>query len=172
VAKPGRKAKPALEYPECRRLLTIIRSKPGIGFNELAEAFGRGVGDAYYNLDKLTREGYVRTEKNPADARRVHYFVTDRDVPPAPAESLATRTGDTSRWISLVITMNPGLTLQDVVRLSGVNARTVYHHVLRLEADGLVTTSSQTRYRGLAPTPKLYAELGLPQPGVPQRSNA
>lgn len=170
LAKPGPRVRPVLEYAEARRLLAIVRARPGIGPAELGRAFGKGVGGMYHHLDRLVAAGHVRKEQDPREKRAVHLFASDAASEETDEIALTRLLNETGREIALLLAMNPHTSVKELQRLSGWPLRTVYKHVEDLVEKGLAKRNGDRGYAGLRPTSRLYTLLALPEPGKPRRA--
>lgn len=129
--------------------MDLLHEAPGRPLGELKEALGVGWGTLYYHVNLLERAGLVRTV---VSGRRKLVFpgVGERDPREVAGRSLLV--GPTARRVARAIVERPGRSLAEVGAAAGENPRVAYYHVRRFVEAGLVSSSSRTRYAGLAPT--------------------
>lgn len=139
------------------RMLAAIQAKPGITPGELTRRAEVSAGTVYYHLRHLEGTGTIHTV---VSGRRRLVFLGPR--PPeglVHAEKLSMLRGRTANRIASMIDQEPGLSIVDLVVRVRESPRSVYYHVRRLKAAGLIWSSSVTRYRDLRPSPDLRSCL-------------
>lgn len=149
-----------LESGRRQDLVAFVAAEPGINVVELAKRASLPWGSVYYHLNLLLEAGFIRIEPDPQGGRRRRVFLVDEDPPAIEHPRL---TGTTLAIASLVAT-SPGLDLREIVKKSDRSVRWVQEQLKKLVDEGLITSSSTTRYRGLQPTPALLEILGSAQP--------
>ena len=150
-----------LASPMTQRLLAAARARPGLTLSELRESISTSWGSLYRSLQRLEALGMVRYQ---TVGRRKLLFVAGDPEPSDQAvvmEAAAILRQPTARMVALSILMRPGRSVPDVAASLQLTPRVVYHHVQRLLAVGLIQSSSQTRHRDLAPSPKLSSALDV-----------
>ena len=144
-----------LDHPKRRRIVRIVREKPGITASEAQARLGIPLGTFYHHLNLLRKNGLVQA-----------HFVGRRCslYPPGASEALdaAARSllrGNAVRAVARAIADRPGGSVADAAEHSDKALRTVYHHVEQLIDAGLVDSSAPMRRYNLRPTPRLLRLL-------------
>lgn len=150
----GRLGTNVLECPERMRIVQRVLDRPGSSMSELSDALSMSWTQLHYHVTRLEHAGVVRTAK--AGRRRLVFPALEADEAPDDRALVMERT---ARALAMLIAENPRCSVNDLVRLSEETPRVVYYHVKRLLESGLVTSSSTTRHRGLAATPRLLRLL-------------
>lgn len=138
-----------LRSAAARRILEAVDRRPGSGLSELRRATGLGWGTIYHHLARLQRAGLVTVEKR---GRLRCAFPKGTDQAPPRDHH-----GRTRRRVAAVIQERGPVTVDEVVRVTGLSRRVVYHHAKRLIESGLAERSRADRT--LRPLPGLAALL-------------
>lgn len=151
--KPGRP--PLDESPEGllkaeprKRLLRLIRKKPGIRMADLMIEADMSTGSFYYHLDHLKKVKLVETVTAAGVARA---FPAGQvvDVPAAPLDSEATR------LVARMVLRKPGVSSEEIAGVLEQTPRAVLKHLGALMEAGLVERVSEGRAKHYHPTAAL-----------------
>ncbi|HVL48953.1 MAG TPA: helix-turn-helix domain-containing protein [Candidatus Thermoplasmatota archaeon] len=150
-----------LDSAQRQMLLRIIQRKPGLMMSELHDLFPYSWGALYHHLKVLTEAGLVEVGKD-GNRREVFPIVRGKRVPAQTEkrERLPRIYGKTKIVAEYILT-RPGCDMREILENLDVDRRLAYLHVERFVREGWVTSDSETRYRGLKPTPEFYRVLGL-----------
>jgi DNA-binding transcriptional ArsR family regulator len=144
-----------LASPGRRRILDLIRTRPGVSVSELARLAGMYWTSAAAHVEQLRQAGLVRAVR--VGRRRVLFSSQILEAEAADAPGIL---GEPScRRVAVAIAAHPRQRVWELCESTGMSERAVYHHVKRLVAAGLVATSKTGAYRGLEATPRLLACL-------------
>ncbi len=155
-----------LSSPANQRILDAIRTRPGLTLSEAREMVNMSWGSLYRHLVRLEAAGLVRFQ---TVGRRRILFLTESEETLAQspvAEAAALLRQPTARTVAVSILMRPGRSVPEVAASLQLTPRVVYHHVQRLLAVGLISSSSQTRHRDLTPSPMLARALDVAEDKV------
>lgn len=146
-----------LASPARRRVYELVVAVPGLSVSELARRLSLHWNSVALHVEVLRQAGLVASVR--VGRRRVilpwallHQAGTEG---PGPLGEPA------CRRVAELICRLPHRQVWEIVELSGMSERAVYHHVKRLADAKLVATSKPGTYRGLRPTPRLLALVGL-----------
>lgn len=143
-----------------RRLLSLIRSEPGITMLQLADRGKVPWGSIHYHLKRLEQAGLIRVDESLHDMRARRLYAADALLPPMPAIRHPALEGAAYRTAELIV-QYPGMGLEELVEVSGRSRRTIQTHLKGLVEAGLVVSASHTRYQRLEPTPTLHDLMRL-----------
>lgn len=137
-------------------ILRAIETHPGSPLQELAKRLAVPMGTLRHHVDDLVKAGHVRTMR--VGRRRIAYpagaYVEEFNEDRALLQEESSR-----RVVAAILACQP-CGIMDIVEHSGLSQRVVYHHAKRLLDAGLIVRGSNAHYRGLRPTPRLFALLG------------
>jgi DNA-binding transcriptional ArsR family regulator len=136
-----------LDHPVRAELAQRIEAAPGIHYQELLRALGKGKGGLEHHLRKLEAARIVRAVRGPY---YTCYFpwaasATQRDAAPA-------LKSEGARKVLAAVRDHPGITGQELSARTGLSASSVSVHVSRLGAAGLVHASRHGRSVRVQPT--------------------
>lgn len=133
-----------LAHDERRRLLDVVRARPGLHLRALERAVGFRWGQLTYHVRVLKRARLVQTERS---GRFVHVFPAEGQRGHAPEAVLNAR--GAARRIYDLLSCDGGLSQDQIRARLGISVQLVSHHLRRLERDGLVCASGAAprRYR-------------------------
>lgn len=124
-----------LDHPRRRQLHELVQQEPGAHFQQLQRATGLANGTLVHHLDKLVAADLVRRRR---EGGYTCFY------PPGKARAAASPVKSAgARQILATIAGEPGISLRDVARRTGLDPSTVSHHVKRLEATQLVQVDRQ-----------------------------
>jgi predicted transcriptional regulator len=145
-----------------RQIVELVRENPGIPIGELRKRLPVGWGTLYHHLIKLERSGLLRAA---VSGRRRLLYPGDAGPLGNDPDARSILRGRTAQRLARAIVARPGRSVADIVDEMAESPRVIYYHLKRMLDAGLVTSSSETRYCSLTPTPRLVsmlAELGEP----------
>lgn len=145
-----------------RQIVELVRENPGIPIGELMKRLPVGWGTLYHHLIKLERSGLLRAA---VSGRRRLLYPGDAGPLGNDPDARSILRGRTAQRLARAIVARPGRSVADIVDEMAESPRVIYYHLKRMLDAGLVTSSSETRYCSLTPTPRLVsmlAELGEP----------
>jgi DNA-binding transcriptional ArsR family regulator len=136
-----------LEHPVRKELLQRIEAHPGIHYQDLVRAMGKGKGAIEHHLRKLHEGGLVKAL---ASGGYTCWFPTKYDhrlVGAAPALK-----SDGARAVLAAVQARPGGSARDIGLVTGLSPAAVNHHLQRLGAAGLVHIVRAGRSLSIMPT--------------------
>ncbi|MGB0652652.1 MAG: winged helix-turn-helix transcriptional regulator [Thermoplasmatota archaeon] len=131
-----------LQHPTRARLMDAIAAEPGIHFQELVRRSGGGRGATEQHLRRMERADLILRS---ADQGFVCYYPkgTDRRLIGVAA---ATKSPAAARLLDLV-QRAPGISTPELRQVMGMSGSTIHHHLVRLEAAGLIEGRKDGRKR-------------------------
>lgn len=136
-----------LEHPVRRELVQRIEAHPGIHYQDLVRAMGKGKGAIEHHLRKLQEAGLVKAL---AAGGYTCWFPTKYDhrlVGAAPALK-----SDGARAVLAAVQAHPGTSARAVGLATGLSPAAVNHHLQRLAGAGLVSIVRAGRSLSILPT--------------------
>jgi predicted transcriptional regulator len=130
-----------------RELLQRIEAQPGVHYQDLVRAMGKGKGAIEHHLRKLREGGLV---KSMSAAGYTCFFPAAFDRRLTAAAPALKSPG--ARKVLAAIQANPGASATDVGVATGLSPAAVNHHLQRLGAAGLVDVLRNGRSLSLQPT--------------------
>lgn len=143
-----------LEHPVRKELMQRIEAQPGVHYQDLVRALGKGKGAVEHHLRKLQAGGLVKAL---AAGGYTCWFPTAYDhrlVGAAPALK-----SDGARAVLAAVQAHPGRSARDVGVATGLSPAAVNHHLQRLSQAGLVSVVRAGRSLSIMPT-DLAGRLG------------
>jgi predicted transcriptional regulator len=117
-----------------RVVYQFIEDNPGVHIRKIIKSLGLAAGDTQYHLDKLQREGWIKSLK--IGAHR-HYYPADI-TDEKDEVVLAFLMHDTARDILVRLIEHPGSTQGDIARFKQLSAPTINWYMSRLISAGIV----------------------------------
>ncbi len=157
-----------LENPARRRILALVEAQPGVRYQQVVRALGRGHGLVDSHLCRLVQAKLVRAHRA---AGRVHYFLP-RDATSDRLARYTSASGPTAQRVLEQVENNSPISSGALAAQLGLARSTVHAHVSRLTRAGLVLSARegrQTYFRaaqaaaGPSPAPTI--------PRIPPRSS-
>lgn len=139
-----------------RQIVELVRENPGIPIGELMKRLPVGWGTLYHHLIKLERSGLLRAA---VSGRRRLLYPGDAGPLGNDPDARSILRGRTAQRLARAIVANPGRSVAEIVDEMAESPRVIYYHVKRMLDAGLVSSSSETRYCSLTPTPRLVSML-------------
>lgn len=144
----------ALESEARRRIYDLILANPGLAMSALSRRAQLQWGAIHFHVLRLEAAGLVRTYR--VGRRRLVFATAELD---GAEEERGVLIEPACRRVALAILEHPGRDVLQLVDLTKLTPRVVYHHARRLVDLGLVTTAAAGHYRGLRASARLYALL-------------
>lgn len=123
-----------MELESRRRMLELVRSRPGVHLREMERELGMGLGTLTYHLEVLVKAGMIRTEK---EGNHVRYFISN-DFKPKSQRTLSHLRNRSSRSILIHALDRGSIGLAQLGELTGLSPSTLNYHLNRLSSAGLV----------------------------------
>lgn len=136
-----------LQHPVRAELVQRIEAQPGIHYQDLVRAMGKGRGAVEHHLRKLQTSGLVKAI---AASGYTCYFPAAFDH--RVAMGLPLLKSDGARAILAAVQAQPGASASHIVAATGLSQAAVNHHLQRLGAAGLVQVSRNGRSLAIQPT--------------------
>lgn len=146
-----------LRNPNRLRVYETLRQTPGLGVRHLARETGLAEVVVRHHLRMLQQQSHVVAR---GELRDKVFFAADGAVHPEAVKVAVALKDVTRRRIASALAASAiPLSQKEITVAVGASQRLVSHHLMRLEADGLVQTSGSWPRR-YAATPQLAATLG------------
>ncbi|HET6399159.1 MAG TPA: winged helix-turn-helix transcriptional regulator, partial [Candidatus Thermoplasmatota archaeon] len=134
------------EHPARRSILQCVEAQPGIHFSEIARRTGLPNGVLVHHIQHLSRHGHLRSRRS---GHYTLYFAGRPGAPspvlgPAAAAAGATK-AEGARAVLEAVRARPGLSGQEIARLTGLQPSTVSYHATRLARAGLLCAEREGR---------------------------
>lgn len=123
-----------LEHPARRLAHDLVAERPGIHHQELVRRLGKGKGGAEHHLRKLVDGGLLVRRAGP---RYTCYFLPSQASRAAVAAAPVLKSAVAQRIVEMR-RVEPAVTNAEMARRLGVRPATVFYHVERLRAAGLL----------------------------------
>lgn len=136
-----------LDHPVRKELLQRIEAQPGLHYQDLVRAMGKGKGAIEHHLRKLQEGGLV---KSIASGGYTCFFPVAFDRRLTAAAPALKSAG--ARKVLAAIQANPGASAMAVGAATGLSPAAVNHHLQRLGAAGLVDVLRNGRSLSIQPT--------------------
>lgn len=136
-----------LDHPVRKELMQRIEAQPGLHYQDLVRAMGKGKGAVEHHLRKLQDGGLV---KSIAAGGYTCFFPVAFDRRLTAAAPALKSAG--ARRVLAAIQANPGASATTIGALTGLSPAAVNHHLQRLGAAGLVDVLRNGRSLSLQPT--------------------
>lgn len=137
----------ALDHPHRKAIVELLRERPGLNKNQIAEELGLDVNVVDHHIDKLEHEAQLVVTKDSAQGKEVLCFLTE-DVDHWENENTRILFGRrTKRVVALFIAEYPGRTTREIAEALRLSPWTVRYHLRTLIRHGLVDrhASGQTK---------------------------
>lgn len=129
----------ALELESRKKILELIRSKPGTYLREIERELGMGIGMLTYHLKVLTDAGMIRTER---EGNHIRYFLSN-DFVPRDRKALSYLRNRSSRNILIHALDRGAVGLGQMSELTGLSPSTLNYHLKRLASAGLIVMNRE-----------------------------
>ncbi|MES2154563.1 MAG: helix-turn-helix domain-containing protein [bacterium] len=126
-----------LDNPVRRRIVEAVQAQPGIHYQALLRVLGESNGTMEHHLAKLTEAGLLKAVRAPGYTCYFPAGTDDRFAKAGPALR-----APAARKLLDLLRKNPGMTPQEAARRLGIAPATVYYHLERLRAAGLVAAGT------------------------------
>ena len=123
-----------LQLPTRRRLYDAVGLRPGASARDLQRTLGLGWGETAYHLDRLTRQGLLRQERN---GRQHAYFWSDIRWEDRKL-LIALQSPSARRVLLLMAAEPPGRSFADFMSLADLTKSTLSFHLGNLIRAGIV----------------------------------
>lgn len=120
-----------LGQPTRRRIYDVVGTHPGSSARDIQRLAGLAWGETAYHLDQLTRAGAVRRERG---GRRDFYFRLTMDWDDR--KLLRSLRSSTQRRLLLALAIQPGLTVGELSKRTGLSPSTTSFHLRELVNSG------------------------------------
>lgn len=145
----------ALQSPMRRRILALVRDRPGISVSEVARALDTLWTTAAFHVERLESARLVASARI---GRRRVLFPAER-IAWDMLEARGLLAEAPCRAVARAIAERPRVGITDLCSATGLSERAVYHHVKRLVDAGLVRPAFARSYGALEPTASLAQAL-------------
>ncbi|MGQ0536904.1 MAG: winged helix-turn-helix transcriptional regulator [Methanobacteriota archaeon] len=150
-----------LDLPTRRRILDVIRDKPGIKITDLCRETGSGWGTVKYHLHLLEKAGLVLSRPT---ARDRLLFASDFPEESLPVTEVL-RQGRAEK-LAIEILREPGVVQKDLCERVQMTRKIIRRYIDLLESAGLVSVEREARFQRHYPGPRLVEHLA-PKPSAP-----
>lgn len=147
-------------HPTRQAILDAVAAQPGIHFQALCRALGKGRGVVGHHLGKLVDGGRVVAHRQ---GGFVCYVVKGQDAGSAVAAGALKAEG--AQRLLRELAARPGLSGLELAGATGLSPSTVHYHLRRLEEAGLVASAARGRSRAMRLTPAGERAGALAAPG-------
>lgn len=142
-----------LDHDRRERVVALVRSRPGVGPQEIGQTLGMNWGVTSYHLDRLEGAGLLVSQRI---GQHRCYFVPGAMPRDAQAQVGLFR-GDTTRRVAQLVREKPGIGQSELAAALGLSASATSKQVSRLETAELVRREASGNGMRLFPQPALEA---------------
>jgi DNA-binding transcriptional ArsR family regulator len=135
------------EHPTRQALLDAVAAQPGIHFQALCRALGKGRGVVGHHLSKLVEAGQVVAAKK---GGFTCYFA--KGGPTASLAAVTALKADGAQRLLQELLARPDRSGLELAQATGLSPSTVHYHLQRLQDAGLVAATARGRSLAMRPT--------------------
>lgn len=130
---------PEAESPNRQQIVDAIATNPGVPLGRIGALVGLSWSTVLYHVNALVGAGQVRVVAS--GGRRLAYCI-DGSNAYQHSDAHGAVSGTTSRAIAEAIALKSGLTMVEICAAVDRPYRSVFYHIHKLEASGLIVASS------------------------------